>query len=187
MFFYVLVLPTLIASLWIIHRLYKLAKHDTALFRFCDLRREVMGVIRDRGFELPREDYVALRKLMDQTGKVIHDYNNFKEMVFSIKVGVVVKAQVAHIDSAKRFESYVAKKGTVSENVRRLQVAYLQAVAQAALTFIPAPKLAMLVLTIIIKLISYFATKSIAQQAVRLKRWVDLLDWAETKSELQTI
>lgn len=181
MFFYLLVVPVFAFSVWIIVQFYKLSKHDIALFLFCDLRRDLMCIIRERGLEMSREEFLALRKLVVQTSSVIRDYNNFKAMLFSIKLSVFLKALFAHVDSAKRFESADASRSAVSDDVRRMQAAYTKALADAILTMVPA-KITIFVLTFLVKVIGRIAIKSISRQVNRLMRWRDVLQWAETKS-----
>jgi len=182
MFFYFWVISILIVNSWVIGRLYKLAKHDKALFRFCDLRRSLMRTLRDRGFEMSKEEYFAFRKLIAQTSEVVHDYHEFKAMVFSLKVGFFFKSSLAYIEAAMKFESSVAQEASISAEIARMQKAYLKAVVDAVLTFIPA-RIIIWVLTMLIRFIGLIAVKGINKQVSRWKRWLDLLRWAETKSE----
>ena len=182
MFLYLLIVPVLVINLWVVNRLYKLSKHDKALFQFCDLRRSLMHTVRARGFEMSPEEYLAFRKLITQTSGVIHEYHEFKAMVFSVKVGFFFRTLFAHIDAAKKFESSVAREAGISNEVRKAQQAYLKAVADAVLTFIPA-RIIIWILTVLIRLIGLIAIKRINQEVDRWKRWLDLLSWAEMKSE----
>ncbi len=85
MYFYFLIIPVLIGSCYMIWRLRRMAKHDRVLFRFCQNRRDIMAIIRGRNFDLPREDYIALRELLEVTNNTIHEYNVHKTSLFDFR------------------------------------------------------------------------------------------------------
>ena len=75
---YIAIAPVLIYSLFIIHKFNKLKKHDTVLYRFCQIRRNIMKLLRDNYLDLTVDSYKTLRNLLRNINLAIHDYNNLK-------------------------------------------------------------------------------------------------------------
>ena len=103
-----------------------LKKHDIILYNFCQIRREVMNIIRDNFDEIDRETYEVLRKLLDTLNIAIHNYNQFKSSIFNL--GNLLK-------SAKETQRYVLRIENVKlpedESIhslyRKLNIAMLKA------------------------------------------------------------
>jgi hypothetical protein len=81
--FYVAVVPALLMSAYMIMRLRDLKKHDTVLYRFCEIRRGIMRLLRERGTTLSQHDYVAVRTLVDAINTMIHNYRSDKRLMFN--------------------------------------------------------------------------------------------------------
>lgn len=65
--------------------LHRLRKHDKVLYRFCQVRREILEVLRNRGFEMNKQDYFAIRDLLEVVNGTIHHYNHCKSTVFNFR------------------------------------------------------------------------------------------------------
>lgn len=85
MMFYIAMVPVLLASAYMLLTLRALAKHDKVLYAFCDLRRDIMTVLREHAFDLTREDYIALREIEQATSATIHDYRFCKIYLFNFR------------------------------------------------------------------------------------------------------
>ncbi|MFL5384628.1 MAG: hypothetical protein ACJ8GN_19060 [Longimicrobiaceae bacterium] len=81
--FYVALVPALLMSAYMIVRLRDLEKHDIVLYRFCEIRRGFMRLLRERGSTLSRHDYVAVRTLVDVINTMIHNYRSHKRLMFN--------------------------------------------------------------------------------------------------------
>ncbi len=66
-------------------QLRRMRKHDRVLYRFCQTRRMSMEILRVRGFELPREDYLVLREVLQGTTETIHHYEDCKSTLFNFR------------------------------------------------------------------------------------------------------
>lgn len=84
MLFYIFMTPILTGLVIAVWRLHEMQKHDSVLYRFCQVRRETMALIREKNFQLTREDYIALRQMAEVTGATIHDYNSHKIYLFNL-------------------------------------------------------------------------------------------------------
>lgn len=83
MMFYVTMIPVLILSALMIGSLRRLEKHDRVLYRFCEVRRQLMRLLRDSAHELSREDYAVVRIMLDIVGGNIHDYHETKQQLLN--------------------------------------------------------------------------------------------------------
>ena len=66
-------------------KLARINKHDSVLFRFCDIRRGTMKLLWDKGECLGTEDYQATRQLLEALNASIHHYDAFKTLVFNYR------------------------------------------------------------------------------------------------------
>lgn len=81
--FYLALLPVLVMSAFMIVRLARLEKHDRVLFRFCEVRRRLMQLLRDAGTELSPSDYAAARELLNMLEAAIQDYPRTKQVLLN--------------------------------------------------------------------------------------------------------
>jgi len=85
--FYFLMAVALLANLWMIWRVRKMKRHDGVLYRYCELRRQAMQYLRDEDklSQLPRQDYIALRKMICMMNITIEQYKNHKLVMFNLR------------------------------------------------------------------------------------------------------
>jgi hypothetical protein len=81
--FYIALLPVLVLSVITIVRLARLEKHDRVLFRFCEVRRQLMSLLRETGTDLSRDDYAAARTLLDMLESTIQNYHQTKQVLLN--------------------------------------------------------------------------------------------------------
>lgn len=103
----VLLIGFLVWSLYVTHQLVKLKKHDEVLYRFCQLRRDVMLYLRENFDRLTREDYERAREILVDLDDTIHFYDEHKITRFNLRPFVVF-----FIDKIKR--SDLPERGAVS-------------------------------------------------------------------------
>lgn len=83
MFFYLLIVPGLIWIFVEIIKIKKIKKHDVVLYRFCQIRRDVMVVLREKGLSQSREEYLLHKRLLEALNKTIHYYDDLKTSLFN--------------------------------------------------------------------------------------------------------
>lgn len=81
--FYVAVIPVFAVMLCMILHLHHVRKHDLVLYRFCQIRRDLMRYLRQNGYEMNGGDYAAARQLLVALNHIIHDYNLHKSALFN--------------------------------------------------------------------------------------------------------
>jgi len=59
--------------------------HDRTLFRFCDLRRDMIAHLYNKRDELTPEDYAQFRIVLNSLNNTIHFYNDFKIHFFNLR------------------------------------------------------------------------------------------------------
>lgn len=64
-------------------------KHDTILFPFCQLRRDIIAFLHVNVVATPdalsRDEYRSLRRLLDALDITIHNYNRHKTVMFNLR------------------------------------------------------------------------------------------------------
>jgi hypothetical protein len=85
MFFYLVIVPAIIMVVVMIFELSIINKHDKVLFQFCQLRRNMLAYVRQKGITMPEADYVLMNELLDFVGNTIHDFKYLKEEVFNVR------------------------------------------------------------------------------------------------------
>lgn len=99
------ILGTLVSGIMLI-RLFMQQKHDTVLFRLCQTRRDIMKILRDRGFNLSKEEYLVLRELLQAVSGMIHHYEKCKATVFNLrKIKNYAKNLKKQDDDIARFDN----------------------------------------------------------------------------------
>ena len=83
--FYLLLLPVLLIQVFYIIKFLQLRKHDKYLFDLCQLRREVLAYLRKNYKTITKTDYRAMRELIDGLELVIHNYNDYKTVIFNYR------------------------------------------------------------------------------------------------------
>lgn len=83
--FYVCIVPALIMSMYMIVYLRNLRKHDNVLYRFCQIRRKAMSILRNDGFGMQGQDYVSLRVLVENLNITINNYKECKTVLFNFR------------------------------------------------------------------------------------------------------
>lgn len=131
MFFYVLLTPPLLATVIMIWRLRSMEKHDKVLYRFCEIRRQTMSLIRERNFDLTPEDYLALRQVAEATSATIHDYNSFKIYIFNFR------KFLAAIRRMEKLEVTLTHGRELKPEITMLRNRFADAMLFAFVTFTP--------------------------------------------------
>ena len=67
----------------------EMQKHDRVLFSFCQLRRDVMRFlyvnVMENEHSLSPEEYKFMRQLLDVLDFTIHNYNQYKTLMFNVR------------------------------------------------------------------------------------------------------
>lgn len=113
--FYLLFIPAFFISCLMIVHLQRLKKHDLVLYRFCQVRRESMQFLRNNWEDLPREEYIALRKLLKILNTTINRYNDHKTVLFNLR---------RFVERVREFE-YFSKKVEQTEIPKTVEIQQL--------------------------------------------------------------
>lgn len=80
--FYLLVVPVVILQLVMLFKLYHLRKHDRVLYRFCQVRRELMELLREKGQNMSSRDHDFARHMVASLHSAIHNFKDHKKRMF---------------------------------------------------------------------------------------------------------
>lgn len=83
--FYLVIIPILVSSIFMIYKLRKIKKHDEVLFHFCQIRRNAMELLRKNYINMGNEEYRAVRRIIMVLNGTIHDYNDYKISIFNFR------------------------------------------------------------------------------------------------------
>ena len=176
MSFYLILSPVLLLSIFMIIKLRALKKHDDVLFRFCQLRRDMMKYLRSKTTKIPREDYVEIRKLLDLLNSTIHNYEDHKQGLFRIeKFFAETKTVYKSVKKAKSKEikNNAKVKGFYHEYGKIMLIAFL--------TYSPFLK-SKIIIFLLIKLSSLLAFASGRYFNKYFERSISFLEWLRGES-----
>lgn len=78
----IILIPALAVVLYGVIQVREARKHDRVLYRFCQIRRDVMDVLRSENQSLSAEDYAAGRRLLDFLNLTISLYREHRTKMF---------------------------------------------------------------------------------------------------------
>jgi hypothetical protein len=95
--FYLLILPTLALSVMMICNFLSMRKHDKVLYVFCQIRRDIILLVDQRGLEFERVGYHSVRNLLNSINIMIHNYEGCKVQLFNIRRLMALLKNYKHI------------------------------------------------------------------------------------------
>lgn len=114
----------------------RIERHDRVLFRFCHIRREAIALITESHVRFKRDDYIALRHLIEMLNMTINRYNECEIVIFNVR-------RLMRSLKASRYDFKGAEEigETSDQSIKRLQNHYGQALIEAFLSYTPLIRL----------------------------------------------
>jgi len=132
--FYYIVIPILLLQFYALVKVYKIRRNDSVLYRFCDLRRSIMRVLREE--ELSSSDYIEVRNLLEAINDAISNFNHYKVHIFSIK-NISVLSNIAKSD----IRESEAKRASIDNNkIKEFYTEFGYALFRAIMAYTPFMK-----------------------------------------------
>jgi hypothetical protein len=174
--FYIIIVPALIISIIAIIDLRNMAKHDKVLFAFCQNRRDLMAIIREKNFSLSRQDYYALRDLTEFTGETIHHFNDFKPYLFNLR------RFIEYVLTVKDADESLKERHIENQEIAKLYSHFVRIMLTAFFTFTPFIKseLAIRACVFLLKAIARVGGRYLKYKA---KKLVEVLVWVEHEAD----
>ncbi len=122
--------PPLLVSLYMLIMLHRIGRHDRALFNICHNRRNAMRVLRD-GDGLTRQDYIALRDLLEAQSLTIHEFDSCKTHIFNLRWFI------AYMRRAKKLDHKFKETKITNEVIAHLYDEFDASIIYAMLSFTP--------------------------------------------------
>lgn len=132
MLFNVLMVICIVLCLRMVLRLKQMRRHDRVLYKMCQVRRDIMALFRERGFELSKHDYFAVRSLLDVVSVTIHNFDECKTTVFNIRFLSRWAAEMRRRN--KEIDTFAVPK---DDEALRIFNAYRKATVSAFFTYTP--------------------------------------------------
>ncbi len=148
--FVIIIIPIIIVQFIIIYKLRNFNIHDGILFSFCDLRRNIMGYLRKREFDIKPKEYKEIKNLLSTVNPTIHNFNQHTITIFNIKK---VKTLLSNAkNETQRIEEQT--NGSISKEIESFYTEYICCYLKAVLAYTPFLKwkLVGLIISLIIKI-----------------------------------
>lgn len=150
------IFPSTLIMMWAFTRLHNLRKHDVILYRFCQIRRDMMQLLRDRGEDLPPEDYKALRFFLRTLNNLIQRYSEDRFHMLNMRALALWARNNAEL--IKKITIPESDDPQIKQLKRRVNVAISYAFFEytpflrSEITFVLLNRIALLISTLLIKL-----------------------------------
>lgn len=118
----------------------RIRRHDHVLFLFCQIRRDAMALVRERQFDFEREDYIALRNLIELLNTTIDNYNEYKTVVFNVRR--LANLLIKYRKTARRFDDKLRE--THDPTINALSHRFVLAMMEAFLAYTPLIRLTLM-------------------------------------------
>jgi len=162
MYMFVLMLLSSLLCLWMGIHLLRMRKHDVVLFRLCEVRRELMTILRDRGFNLPKNEYLAARLILSAANSAIQNYNHSKMFLFNCR------AFVKYLRIYKEEITSVTKKVPAPKDEEILEISskFNYAMAKGFLAYTPfiRSEIGLMVLVFLFRFLVRAGVKTLQKQ-----------------------
>jgi hypothetical protein len=168
MLFYLLFGPSavLLMIMWIDLR--KKAKHDKVLFRFCQIRRDIITLMYAEHHKMKSADYKAIRTLLDATSLTIHEFNQLKATMFNLRW---------FIDWMRKYKTKAVKideLSTSDERIMEIKNKYRIATLAAFLSYTPLIR-SQITLMVFLALSKFLL--SVGIKSLKLQSLLNYLAW----------
>lgn len=131
MFFYILMVPVLLALAWEAYVLRAMRRYDHYLFNFCQVRRGAMFYLRKNYKSLTREDYIALRKLIHCNNGIIENYRQHRIRIFDLR------KFVEYIQATKRTTEAVERVKSNNPKIKEIHDTLSYWIVRSFIEFTP--------------------------------------------------
>ena len=126
------IISVMVLSLYAIWKLRQMKKHDMVLYSFCQIRREIMAMLRQENFNMKKKDYFVLRNLLYFVNKTIHNYNSLKPYAFNFR------KFIKYARSFKTTTEEVEKlMGTDNPKIKAIRIKMAYALVRAFFVYTP--------------------------------------------------
>lgn len=172
-------IPVSISMVWMILDLSKLKKHDKNLYRFCQLRREMMYYLRNKGLNLSKNDYKEIRLLLDLVNNHIHYFNDHKTGFFKADGTFTSKKRIY-----KDVRETEEKKVPNNKKIEEFYNSYGNALLSAFLSYNPlfASKIAIIILLELTEVASNYIGETLGGVIKnRMDFYKSFLEWIKSE------
>lgn len=131
-------------------------RHDSVLFNFCDIRRDVLNYLRKNFDTISKEEYRSLRDTLDKMNNTIHYFDKYKSLVFNVRE---IKEMIRRFYST--IERVQEMKKNKNEEIKTMLLRYEHASLIGLVRFSPfaTTRLITFLFIILIKLALMFTAK----------------------------
>ncbi len=162
--------PVLVLAIFYVYIIKRLQKHDNVLYDFCQLRRDVMTVMRRDNLQIDKENYMHLNDLLVVLNHNIHYYNEHKKTTFNIE------NYIKYLREIKKTSNKIEQKvKIVNGEIRQLYKNYGYVMFYAFFQY--TPFIRSKVVFAILLLLYQAITKIVQGSSVKLVRALSYMIW----------
>lgn len=162
--FYVLTIPIILLLAYNLFRLRQIRLHDEVLYKFCQLRRDVVRTIDEDINGYSKQEYRQIRLLLDQLNSTIRNFTHMKKNIFTFKI--FLELVKAYIDfNTKRGSKSI--KRSENDSIVLLYTQYNKTLIDGFISYVPFLRYRLIVslMYTLIKLLSLIGLKGIQNKA----------------------
>ncbi|MDA7961692.1 MAG: hypothetical protein MPK11_04950 [Gammaproteobacteria bacterium] len=141
-------------------------KHDSVLFPFCQLRRDIIAFLYENVFEkadvLSREEYASVRRLLDILNDAIRNYNRHKTVMFNLRKVIKYIREYRHV-----LKQMPPIDVTGNAEIQRFHQQFEGLLAKAFVAYTPLIR-SELALRIMFAVVAYRIGKARVQYAIKI-------------------
>ncbi len=173
MLLYLTIIPISILLVINLVHVWGLRKHDKVLFEFCQLRRDLMSILRRNLFVINEKDYLDAKELLDLTNNMIHYYNHHKKTTFNFFWFIeTIK------ETRKSSEEIKGRVPIVNKEINNLYGLFSNTLISAFLKYTLFLR-SKIIIRLLISILQFFAKISI----YKIRSAIDYLKWLEKEVE----
>lgn len=128
MIIYLLFIPGTLLVIVMGIQLVKLNNQNNTLYRFCQLRRDIMSYLRKNRHDISEEEYREIERILKPLNKTIHYFHELKVQIFNFSNFKEILNQITK--STKDVENKKFKFETVQKFQEEYSISYINAFAE---------------------------------------------------------
>ncbi len=131
---YLFIVPAMFLLLITAVELYSIKKHDRILYKYCQLRRNILSLFREQGLKLNEEDNNLLMEISEYVDITIHEFRYMKTEIFNIRNA---KKLINKSASATKVNNSFFMRDTSNKDVLKIQKQLKYCLIDSAIAYTP--------------------------------------------------
>lgn len=132
--FYVLIIPVILLLAYNLFRLRQIMLHDQVLYKFCQLRRDVIRTIDEDVDNYSKQEYRQIRLLLDELNSTIRNFSHMKTNIFTFKMFLELAKAYIDFNATKKTKAIKPSENMV---IYSLYARYSKSLMDGFISYVP--------------------------------------------------